>query len=202
MISVAIVTARRSLSRDWQAIISDMADAQCVGSFSNVAAITQLSSSSYPDVVLLGLEAADTAAKEVQSILSLLPNVLVLVLAPKVKDEQLFAALRAGANGYLEQSVFSSQLKKAIVELYQGGAPLSKAASQRVLASFRAHRSSDNLSEREQEVYSLLCEGKNHKEIAEALFLSPHTVRFHLKKIYKKLGVNSRHEAMRLAFKP
>ena len=77
---------------------------------------------------------------------------------------------------------------------------MSKAASQRILASFRPHRNSDNLSEREQEVYHLLCDGKNYREIAEALFVSSNTVRFHIKNIYKKLGVKSRHEAMRLAY--
>ena len=72
--------------------------------------------------------------------------------------------------------------------------------TKRIMGSFKAQRSSDNLSEREQEVYRLLCEGKNYREIADELFVSQNTVRFHLKNIYKKLGVKSRHEAMARAY--
>ena len=200
MISVAIVTAKRSMLNGWRSAVESLPNTQCVGVFPSVSILMQVTQGFSPKIVLLGVDGTTNDSSKIQTILSSFPDTLILVLAARLKEEYLFAALRAGANGYIEQKVFPSHLQKAITELHQGGMPLSKAASQYILASFRPNRSSDNLSEREQEVYSLLCDGKNYREIAEVLFVSTHTVRFHIKNIYKKLGVKSRHEAMRLAY--
>ncbi len=201
MISVAIVEAKRDLREGWRRVVEKTPGLRSHGAFTNVNAVLKSAQASSADICLLGLGPADTdGSGSIQLLLDANPSLQVIVLAPRVDDDQIFAALRAGAHGYLTKNVFPTHLQNAIREVYQGGAPLSKAVAQRVLASFRAHRASDNLSDREQEVYILLCEGKNYREIAEALFVSQNTVRFHLKNIYRKLGVKSRHEAMRMAF--
>lgn len=200
MISVAIVTAKRSMLDGWKSVVESLPNMQCIGVFPSVSVLMQATQGFYPKVVLLGVDGTAGDSSKIQTISTSFPDSLILVLATRLKNEYLFAALRAGANGYIDQKIFPSYLQKAITELHQGGMPLSKAASQYILASFRPNKNSDNLSEREQEVYNLLCDGKNYKEIAETLFVSTHTIRFHIKNIYKKLGVKSRHEAMRLAY--
>jgi len=74
---------------------------------------------------------------------------------------------------------------------------MSRWVARKVVSYFRDQQNTmSSLSRRERDVLNLLCEGQNYKDIARALFVSPNTVRFHLKNIYKKLRVNSRHEAV------
>lgn len=200
MISVAVVTASRSLRLAWQTIVDKMPNARCTGVFAAVSALPQESDGPPIDVVLLGLGTRDRAAQVLESVQEAEPRARVLILAAQLTDKQLFAALRTGAAGFLSQNIFPKDLQQAILQLHSGETPLSKEVAQRIMASFKAQRRSDNLSEREQEVYRLLCEGKNYREIADELFVSQNTVRFHLKNIYKKLGVKSRHEAMARAY--
>lgn len=200
MISVAIVTASRSLRLGWQTAVDRMPNAQCAGIYSTVAALQQKADGPPIHVVLLGVGARDRVAQLLEGIHDAQAQAKILVLAGQLSDEQLFSALRAGASGFLSLNIFQNALQQAILQLYRGETPLSKEVTQRIMRSFKAQRRSDNLSEREQEVYRLLCEGKNYREIADELFVSQNTVRFHLKNIYKKLGVKSRHEAMARAY--
>ena len=200
MISVAVVTASRSLRLAWQTTVDKMPNARCRGVFAAVNALPKVSDGPPIDVVLLGLGARDQATRTLEFVQGAIPKARVLVLAAQLSDEQLFSALRAGVGGFLSQHIFPQALQQAIMQLHSGETPLSKEVAQRIMNSFKAQRRSDNLSEREQEVYRLLCEGKNYREIAGELFVSQNTVRFHLKNIYKKLGVKSRHEAMARAY--
>lgn len=200
MISVAIVTASRSLRQGWQTAVEKMSNAQCVGIFATAAGLSEASDGPPVDVVILGLGNRERTTRVLEVLREAAPRAKVLVLAAQLSDEQLFSALRAGAAGFLSQNIFPKALQEAIYQLHRGEAALSKDVTKRIMGSFKAQRSSDNLSEREQEVYRLLCEGKNYREIADELFVSQNTVRFHLKNIYKKLGVKSRHEAMARAY--
>lgn len=200
MISVAIVTASRSLRTAWQAAVDKMPDARCVGGYAAANAIPQEVDGPPIEVILLGLQPKENAPRLFEKTQSTQPGAKILVLADSLADDQFFAVLRSGAAGFLSPRSFPAAVQAAIRQITQGETPLSKDATQRIMASFRAQRRSDNLSEREQEVYQLLCQGKNYREIAEGLFVSQNTVRFHLKNIYKKLGVKSRHEAVARAY--
>lgn len=188
------------MATNWCSTVEKMPGAHCLGHYIDWWSMVKASGERQPHIVVLGLAAQQEGQLIIQKIHAALPEVQVLVLAAQLDDEQLFATLRAGVSGYLQQDLFPTHLQQAIRELYQGGTPLSRKAAKRIMASFQAQRRGDNLSEREQEVYQLLCAGKNYREIAEALFVSQNTVRFHLKNIYKKLGVKSRHEAMAHAY--
>ena len=200
MITVAIVTAKTVMRDRWQQAVGKMTGIRCLGVFSSSLALTRTENGLIPDLILLGVEPDEQRCACIKVLRESLPTAKILVLAATIRDEQLFSALRLGVDGYLQQSVVPTKLQLAIRELDQGGTPLSPAATQRIMASFRPQRRSDNLSQREQEVYQLLCDGSNYREIAAALFVSQNTVRFHLKNIYKKLGVKSRHEALARAY--
>ena len=184
----------------WQTAVEKMSHAQCVGVYATANALPDQSEGPPIDIVLLGLSTRERIVPVLGAIQGAEPQARILILAAQLSDKQLFSALRMGVAGFLSHNIFPQALQEAVDQLYRGETPLSKDVAQRIMASFKAQRRSDNLSEREQEVYRLLCAGKNYREIAGDLFVSQNTVRFHLKNIYKKLGVKSRHEAMARAY--
>ena len=154
-----------------------------------------------PDVVLMDINLPGISGIEgVKQLRKELPDLDILMLTIREDDQSVFESLRAGATGYLVKNTPPVKLLSAIKEAHEGGAPMSIHIARKVLSSFR--RSNDTpLSERETEILRLLCEGQNYKVIAEKLFVSGHTVRSHIKNIYKKLHVNSRAEAVKKALK-
>ncbi len=127
------------------------------------------------------------------------PQVQILMCTVHEDDEKIFNALRAGASGYLLKRSSIDEIIEAIRQVLAGGSPMSPAIARRVVGSFRPKKFTeglDPLSEREQEVLDLLCEGFSSKEIGDKLFLSSNTVRTHIRHIYEKLHVQSRVEAV------
>ena len=118
--------------------------------------------------------------------------------------DSVFRALKAGAKGYITKTTQPSKILDAIVEVYQGGSPMSSNIARKVVASF--HKlPEDNvelqkLTQREREILLLLSDGLRYKEIADRLFLSTETVRTHIRNIYVKLQVNSRTDALNKTF--
>ncbi len=112
----------------------------------------------------------------------------------------IFSALEAGADGYLLKRSKPADLRAALLDVLQGGAPMSSAIARRVVRSFRRPpanpRNEAHLSTREIEVLGLLSHGLSNKEIADHLHLSVETVRSYLKTIYEKLHVRCRMEAV------
>lgn len=123
-----------------------------------------------------------------------------IMLTAHQDDELVFDSLCAGACGYLTKSTPPARIMDAIIEAYEGGAPMSTKIARMVVSSFKKPRNT-TLTTREQEVLNQLCQGKSYKGIADALFVSQDTIRSHIKSIYKKLEVNSKSEAVIKAIK-
>lgn len=126
------------------------------------------------------------------------PDVDFIMLTIRNDDDAIFQSICAGASGYLLKDTPPSRLLEAIKEVHAGGSPMSSNIARRVVQSFHQLKPSP-LSERETEILQLLSQGLNYRTAAERLFLSPHTVKTHIKNIYQKLQVNSRAEAVRKA---
>lgn len=154
-----------------------------------------------PDVVLMDINLPGmTGIEGVKKLKVKMPDLDVIMLTIQVDDHSVFESICAGATGYLIKSTPPAQLLHAIKEVSEGGSPMSTQIARKVLHSFR--RSTDSsLTDRETEILRELCDGQNYKVIAEKLFVSGHTVRTHIKNIYKKMHVNSRAEAVRKALK-
>jgi DNA-binding NarL/FixJ family response regulator len=122
-------------------------------------------------------------------------------------DEKVFEALKAGASGYLLKNTGLMQIAEALKELYQGGSPMSANIARKLVRNFQdqmqheTHAKLSNLSIRENETLHFLSQGLLYKEIAEKLGISTSTVRQHIHRIYEKLHVQNRTEAINKAYK-
>jgi len=133
------------------------------------------------------------------------PGTQFLMYTMHDDDHRVFEALKAGANGYILKSSTPDQIIEAIVELHAGGAPMSTAVARRVVGHFRAQqersRPADHgLTEREHTVLELLAQGLLYKEIAERMGVSTGTVKQHIHRMYAKLHVGNRTEAVNRYF--
>ena len=113
-------------------------------------------------------------------------------------DEHLFDALEAGASGYILKKASQQKILDSLEELYNGGAPMSTSIARKVINRFKKTETNDflNITEREKEILTLLGKGLLYKEIAEQLNITTGTVKQHLHKIYEKLHVQNRTEAI------
>lgn len=116
----------------------------------------------------------------------------------------IFDALCAGATGYLLKSDRSIDLVESVREVMHGGSPMSPQIARLVVNSFQKYslkaEVANELSDRETEIIGYLSQGLNYKQISEKLFISPHTVRTHVRNIYEKLQVKSKTEAINKIF--
>lgn len=170
----------------------------CVGAVAGAEAALALPVEVAPDVVLLDIGLPGMSGLEALGPLrQRWPRAEVLMLTVHDDPDRVFEALKAGASGYLVKATPPAEVLAAIRELHAGGAPMSASVARKVVQAFRRpDRSADGLSRREQEVLDLLVEGRTGRQIAEALFVSPTTVAFHVRQIYEKLHVHTRGEAV------
>lgn len=121
-------------------------------------------------------------------------------------DEKVFEALKAGASGYLLKNTGLVNIIEALKELYEGGSPMSSNIARKLVRNFQERPSknappiAEGLSGRENEILQLLARGLLYKEIADQLSISTSTVRQHIHRIYEKLHVQNRTEAINKAF--
>jgi DNA-binding NarL/FixJ family response regulator len=152
-----------------------------------------------PDVLILDIELPGKSGLEaVFFIKEKYPDVRILMFTVYEEAERIFKALQAGASGYLLKNIPLLKIKSSILEVVEGGAPMSPVIAKKVVAYFAGlppayeSKALQQLTPREKEVAELLVEGNTYKEVAAKLFLSTDTIRQHIKNIYRKLQVNSR----------
>lgn len=154
-----------------------------------------------PDVVLVDINLPGMSGIECVVRLKVqIPELRVLMLTTYEDSQLIFDSLRAGASGYILKNRPTTELLEAISQVYGGGAPMSMRIARKVVAYFhqlpQPASEVEQLSDREQAVLALLAHGRLYKEIAVELGISVNTVRTYLRRIYEKLHVNSRTEAV------
>jgi len=158
-----------------------------------------------PDVVLMDINLPGINGVEcVRKLKAILPQTQVMMLTVYEDTENIFNALAAGANGYMLKRTPTKELLEAIREVNGGGSPMTTHIARLVVQSFQkpvaaapvADKSLSELSEREQQVLDLLAQGLIYKEIAEKLQISYETVHTYIRRIYEKLQVRTRTEAV------
>jgi DNA-binding NarL/FixJ family response regulator len=153
-----------------------------------------------PDVVLMDINLPGINGVEcVRQLKKILPQVQIMMLTVYEDTENIFDALTAGASGYLLKRTTSAELLSAIREVQRGGSPMTAHIARKVVQSFQRNapaQPAENLSEREQQVLDLLSQGLMYKEIADKLQISYETVHTYIRRIYEKLRVRTRTEAV------
>jgi DNA-binding NarL/FixJ family response regulator len=151
------------------------------------------------DINLPGMSGIDCIRKVKKAC----PNSQFIMFTIYENDEKVFEALEAGANGYLLKKTSLARITDSLIELHEGGAPMSTQIARKIIDRMRHPESSGgtaNLSPRENEILQLLSKGLLYKEISDSLNISTGTVRQHIHRIYEKLHVQNRTEAINKAF--
>ena len=177
----------------------------CTGKYENCSNAKNDLDKNPTDVLLMDIGLPDMTGIEcVKAIKNEYPKIEILMLTIYNDDEKIFQSIKAGAIGYILKKTPTEKIIASIKEAFQGGAPMSPEVARRVIDYFKENplsKISSKLSEREIQILESLIDGLSYKAIGEKLFLSVHTVRFHLHNIYEKLHVKSRAEAVSLAIK-
>lgn len=179
-------------------LLQDAGDFNVVGSFSNCLDVINNIQQAKPDVVVMDIDMPGMNGIEgVKLIRKNFPSVQILMQTVFDDDEKVFAAIKAGAGGYILKNTNPKNILEAIREVYNGGAPMTSNIARKVLQQFQQPIQNEyKLSAREKEVLGLLAQGLSYKMISDKLSITYDTVRAHMKKIYEKLHVTSMTEAV------
>jgi len=206
IVKVAIIEDVRSLREGIGLLIGGTPGFQCTGSFRTMEEALDKICFDLPDVVLVDIGLPGLSGIEGTRLLKeRYPNLTLLILTVYEDDDRIFAALCAGACGYLLKKTPPARLLESLKEAFNGGAPMSPEVAHRVVALFREIRPPEqadyHLTPHELRLLKLLVEGHNYKTAAAQLGVSFNTVCFHIKSIYEKLQVHSKSEAVAKALR-
>lgn len=200
---IGIVEDNAALGISLRKIIESDPALRCVGVWGSAEDALRKIDAFRPHIVLMDINLPGMSGIEATARLKQhLPDIKVVMVTVYREHDQIFAALKAGACGYLLKRSTPAEVREAIHNVRGGGAPMSPEIARRVVEAFHTPFRPDpstvddvKLSKRETEILELLCEGLANKEIADRLEISVETVRVHLKHVYEKLHVRSRTEA-------
>ena len=205
MTSVMIVEDDPAFLTRFCKIIGSDPDLVLFGAVADLASARQAMSKSAPDVLLTDLGLPDGSGNElIRETSRRYPATDIMVITVFGDEEHVLAAIEAGATGYLLKDSIPEEFVDLIKQLRAGGSPITPVIARQLLKRFKSGAiqpdqkpaGDTGLSARESEVLSLIAKGFSFAEIARLLAISTHTVTTHVKKIYQKLAVHSRGEAV------
>src|SRR5688572_25045515 len=201
MIKITIVEDNNTLRNSLQSLFNRTPGMTCVSALALLMNVVSDLSKDVPDVVLMDIDLPNISGIEgVRTIKNTYEKVQILMFTVFEDDEKIFAAIRAGASGYLLKKTPPAEIIEAVMELHAGGAPMSPSIARKVLQAFQApaHTSINDyeLTPREKEILFSLVDGLSYKKIGEKYFISLSTIRTHISNIYAKLHVHSKSQAV------
>lgn len=200
IITVSIVDDEADLRGHIAGYLAAAGNVTCKSVYSSAEEALEHLPRDKPDVILMDINLGGMDGIEcVRRLKTEMPEAQVLMLTVFEDTEKIFRALAAGASGYLLKRLSPKKLLEAIAEVREGGSPMSAPIARKVVQSFQSvpARGDDlDLSQRERDVLNGLAEGLVYKQIADQLGVSIHTVRNYIRRIYEKLHVRTRSEAV------
>ncbi len=201
-ITVSIVEDQEPLRNTLSRVLNRAEGFKCISTYGSAEAALEGLPKDMPEVVLQdinlpGMNGVECARK----LKEIAPKIQVIMLTVYEDTENIFNALAAGASGYLLKRTSSAELLESIREVHRGGSPMTAHIARKVVQSFQREKSAaaaatEDLSPREREVLDCLSQGFLYKEIAEKLGISYETVHTYIRRIYEKLQVRTRTEAV------
>jgi DNA-binding NarL/FixJ family response regulator len=200
-IRIALVEDLEDVRASWTQLIDGIPNFKCVCAFASGEEALRRLPEVQVDVVLMDIRLPRMSGIACTARLKpLIPHTQILILTVSADSDTVFAALEAGADGYLLKRCSPEELQASVLDVLKGGVPMTGEIARRVIASFRRQPAKSDaasrLTPREEEILTRLAKGFVSKEIAAQLGVSYETVRDHLKHIYEKLHVHSRGEAV------
>jgi len=204
-ISIAIVEDLDVVRNGLKDFISLSTDFLVLGSFKTGEEALQKLPEIKPDIVIMDINLPGMNGIEcIRQVKDKSPSTQFMMFTVYENDDKVFEALKAGASGYLLKNTGLLHIAESVKELHEGGSPMSANIARKMVNLFRDSDKKtpflDILSNREKEILQLLAKGLLYKEIAEQLNITTGTVRIHIHKIYEKLHVQNRTEAINKAF--
>jgi DNA-binding NarL/FixJ family response regulator len=209
-IRVLLVDDHALFRKGIASILSAQGGFEVVGEASDGQVALERARELMPDVILMDIfMPAVNGLEATRRIKEALPYVKIVMLTVSEEDQNLFEAIKSGAQGYLLKKIEPQELFAMLKGVVQGDAPISRAMAGKILGEFtrQARRAATtplpgaDLSPREKEVLELVTQGKSNKEIAVALAIAENTVKNHLKNILEKLHLENRVQAATFALR-
>jgi len=205
-IKVAIIEDQGEIRDCLEILINGTEGYRCTGSFASMERAIERIGFDLPDVVLVDIGLPGMSGIEgIRRLKELHPSLSLLMLTVYDDNDRIFDALCAGASGYLLKKTPPARLLESLKEAAQGGAPMSPEVARRVIALFRDFHPPDHadyqLTPHETRLLKLLVDGCSYKTAAAKLGVTVHTVSFHFQRIYEKLQVHSKSEAVAKALR-
>jgi DNA-binding NarL/FixJ family response regulator len=204
IIKVAIVEDNHYLREGLMQLINGSQGFKCVGTFADATDIVHHIRSVEPQVILMDIDLPSkmNGVEATFQIKAVFPEVLVIIQTVFDDKSKIFQAIKAGASGYLLKTTPPTKLLEAIQDVVAGGSPMTPSIAFKALEMFREATISVpledpsvlGLTERQKMILERIVKGNSYKMIAEELFITVDTVKFHVKNIYDALQIRSRHE--------
>jgi DNA-binding NarL/FixJ family response regulator len=199
-INVGIVEDDREVRESWVKVLNAHSRLKCVAACASGEEALKRFPDCQPDVVLMDINLPGISGIECTARLKeRLPKTQVLMVTIYSNNNSVFEALQAGASGYILKNNSSEEVIRSIIDVVEGGAPMTGRIARRVIEAFRRPSSRElkeaQLTSRENEILHLIAQGYANKEIASRLDVGVSTVRTHIEHIYEKLHVHCRTEA-------
>lgn len=206
MLAVAIIEDQRDIRESLALLIGGTPGFRCSGAYRSMEDALDSFAHAVPDVALFDIGLPGMSGVEgIRIVRERWPGVHPLVLSVYEDDERIFDALCAGAVGYLLKRTPPGRLLEALKDVAEGGSPMSPEVARRVLRLFREVRPPEqaphDLTPHEHRILKLLVEGHSYKTAAAEVGITVKTVSFHLQRIYEKLQVHSKSEAVAKALR-
>jgi DNA-binding NarL/FixJ family response regulator len=200
-IRVSIVEDNEQFSNTLVRVLSGADGFECVGQYPTAEDALRELPKVKPEVVLMDINLPGMNGVEcVRRLKQLIPETQVVMLTVHEDTDNIFNALAAGATGYLLKRTSRAELLQAIRDVHRGGSPMTSQIARKVVQSFQqpvgTAQTAEELTPREREVLDCLAQGLLYKEIADKLGISYETVHTHIRRIYEKLQVRTRTEAV------
>jgi DNA-binding NarL/FixJ family response regulator len=205
-IHVTLIEDERDVREGLTVLINGSPGFRCIASFRTMEDALHSTWGRIPDVVLTDIGLPGMSGIEgIRVLKERYPNLPVVALTVYDDDEDVFAALCAGASGYLLKNTTPVRLLESLKEVASGGAPMSPTVAHRVIKLFREFRpretATHDLTGQEKQLLKLIVDGHTYKTAASKLDITVRTVSFHLHNVYQKLQVHSKTEAVAKALR-